>query len=116
MSKSPKSGGLQLRGLPLNGRTAALRALLLVDQGMSAQQALAAVLDVPVARLDGVRHQGKPKAGHQSVHQGSRQQAGNGAGGCQQTGQDATLGSGSGGVPASAPSPESSNQPSGAGT
>lgn len=53
MSKVSKAGGLQVRGLPLNGRTAALRALLLVDQGMSAQQALAAVLDAPAARQEG---------------------------------------------------------------
>lgn len=58
MSKSTQAGRLQLRGLPLNGRTAALRALLLVDQGMSAQQALAAVLDAPVARQEGERREG----------------------------------------------------------
>ena len=45
MSKAFKQRDFQLRGLPLNGRTAALRALLLTDQGQSAQQALASVLD-----------------------------------------------------------------------
>ena len=62
MSKASKSGGLQLRGLPLNGRTAALRALLLVDQGLSAQQALAAVLDGPEARQEGASLSGQDKA------------------------------------------------------
>lgn len=62
MSKSTQAGRLQLRGLPLNGRTAALRALLLVDQGMSAQQALAAVLDGPVARQEGASLSGQDKA------------------------------------------------------
>ncbi|MFT4300785.1 MAG: transcription antitermination factor NusB [Desulfovibrio sp.] len=45
MSKAFKQRDFQLRGLPLNGRTAALRALLLTDQGQSAQQALASVLE-----------------------------------------------------------------------
>ncbi|MDY0259080.1 MAG: transcription antitermination factor NusB [Desulfovibrio sp.] len=62
MSKETKPGGLQLRGLPLNGRTAALRALLLVDQGMNAQQALAAVLDAPAARHEGAPLSGQDKA------------------------------------------------------
>ncbi len=62
MSKETKPGGLQLRGLPLNGRTAALRALLLVDQGMSAQQALAAVLDAPAAFQEGAPLSGQDKA------------------------------------------------------
>lgn len=62
MSKATKPGGLQLRGLPLNGRNAALRALLLVDQGMSAQQALAAVLDGPVARQQSASLSGQDKA------------------------------------------------------
>lgn len=48
MSKKPKQHELQLRGMLLNGRTAALRALLLTDQGQSAQQALAAVLDAKI--------------------------------------------------------------------
>ena len=43
------SRNISLRKLSCNGRTAALRALLLVDDGLSAQQALAAVLDAPVA-------------------------------------------------------------------
>ena len=42
------SRNISLRKLPCNGRTAALRSLVLVDGGMSAQQALAAVLDAPV--------------------------------------------------------------------
>ncbi|MDD4701551.1 MAG: transcription antitermination factor NusB [Desulfovibrio sp.] len=46
MSKKAKQRDVQLRGLPLNGRNAALRALLLTDQGHSAQRALALVLDV----------------------------------------------------------------------
>ena len=62
MSKASKPGGLQLRGLPFNGRTAALRALLLVEQGLSAQQALAAVLDEPAARQDGSALSGQDKA------------------------------------------------------
>ncbi len=48
MSKAFKQRDFQLRGLPFNGRTAALRALLLTDQGQSAQQALASVLDARV--------------------------------------------------------------------
>ncbi|WP_291438509.1 transcription antitermination factor NusB [Desulfovibrio sp.] len=43
------SRNISLRKLPCNGRTSALRGLLLVDDGLSAQQALAAVLDGPVA-------------------------------------------------------------------
>ncbi|WP_394026823.1 transcription antitermination factor NusB [Desulfovibrio falkowii] len=43
------SRNISLRKLSCNGRTAALRALLLVDDGLSAQQALASVLDAPVA-------------------------------------------------------------------
>ncbi|GEM_PF-90771 len=43
------SRNIPLRKLPCNGRTAALRALLLVDGGLSAQQALAAVLEAPEA-------------------------------------------------------------------
>lgn len=43
------SRNISLRKLPCNGRTAALRALLLVDGGLSAQQALAAVLEAPEA-------------------------------------------------------------------
>ncbi len=62
MSKVSKGGGLQLRGLPLNGRTAALRALLLVEQGMSAQQALAAVLDAPAIPHEGASLSGQDKA------------------------------------------------------
>lgn len=58
MSTSTQAGRLQLRGLPLNGRTAALRALLLVDQGKSAQQALAEVLDAPGALQMGARQEG----------------------------------------------------------
>ena len=62
MSKVSKGGGRQLRGLPLNGRTAALRALLLVEQGMSAQQALAAVLDAPAIPHEGASLSGQDKA------------------------------------------------------
>lgn len=50
MSKALRQRDFQLRGLPLNGRTAALRALLLTDQGQSAQQALASVLDAKAER------------------------------------------------------------------
>lgn len=120
MSKSSKSGGLKLRGLPLNGRTAALRALLLVDQGMSAQQALAAVLDAPVPRYDGFRHQNTPQGRHHAgrhtgCHTGyqcEHQRPENQAGGHLEGAQAGALAS----VSANALTRESSSLPSGAST
>lgn len=71
---------VSLRKLPCNGRTAALRALMLVDGGMSAQQALAAVLEAPVGR--GAAHRSTRGPSQALTHGSHKKNAAESLGSC----------------------------------